>query len=45
MPRPSRVIRQIPSEEIPDVTSGYKAMAQDNGEGVSLSGLLFDGQV
>lgn len=40
-----QVIRQIPSEEILQMNKRLKAMAQDNGEGVSLSGLLFDGQV
>ena len=40
-----QVIRQIPSEEILQMNKRLQAMAQDNGEGVSLSGLLFDGQV
>ena len=40
-----QVIRQIPSEEILQMNKRLQAMAQGNGEGVSLSGLLFDGQV
>ncbi|QDO77810.1 flagellar protein FlaG [Aeromonas caviae] len=40
-----QVIRQIPSEEILQMNKRLQAMAQDNGEGVSLSGLLVDGQV
>ena len=40
-----QVIRQIPSEEILQMNKRLQTMAQDNGEGVSLSGLLFDGQV
>ena len=40
-----QVIRQIPSEEILQINKRLQTMAQDNGEGVSLSGLLFDGQV
>ena len=40
-----QVIRQIPSEEILQMNKLLQTMAQDNGEGVSLSGLLFDGQV
>jgi len=40
-----QVIRQIPSEEILQMNKRLQAMAQDNGEGISLSGLLFDGQV
>jgi len=40
-----QVIRQIPSEEILQMNKRLQAMVQDNGEGVSLSGLLVDGQV
>ncbi|MCY9834376.1 MULTISPECIES: flagellar protein FlaG [Aeromonas] len=40
-----QVIRQIPSEEILQMNKRLQAMAQGNGEGVSLSGLLVDGQV
>ncbi|QGW98904.1 flagellar protein FlaG [Aeromonas veronii] len=40
-----QVIRQIPSEEILEMNKRLQAMAQGNGEGVSLPGLLFDGQV
>lgn len=40
-----QVIRQIPSEEILQMNKRLQEMAQDNGDGFSLSGLLFDGQV
>lgn len=40
-----QVIRQIPSEEMLLMSKRLQSMAQEQGERVSLSGLLFDGQV
>ncbi|MNG36229.1 flagellar protein FlaG [compost metagenome] len=40
-----QVIRQIPSEEMLLMSKRLQSMAQEQGERISLSGLLFDGQV
>ena len=40
-----QVIRQIPSEEMLLMSKRLQCMAQEQGERISLSGLLFDGQV
>lgn len=40
-----QVIRQIPSEEMLLISKRLQSLAQMSSDGVSLSGLLFDGQV
>lgn len=40
-----QVIRQIPSEEMLLMSKRLQSLAQEQGERISLSGLLFDGQV
>lgn len=40
-----QIIRQIPSEEMLLISKRLRSLDQSNGNGASLSGLLFDGQV